>query len=305
MAEVENRSDADIEQAKESAAHFAQFTEKNETTARFLSLLHAEKWIVTDEKYDKLPNPVRRENKKTRGEALDAFCSGQLGDPESILAEWKLPENPEMQKCADVMRDILARAAALHSPRKTPALGFRIPRRLAPAKRRNSGGRIRCRHRQPALGAKENAGSGMVCGGAGRKLPPLKLLMRASEWCKNFARTAIRWPKNMTWPPETLQLRGKPPANAEIILSCPMATPTCIPCLWNASCNSSVPMEWSDFSYRPEFTPTKPPADSFRHMSQAQRIAAIFDFENGNGPQDQDADEEDEGGRRFFSGGAQ
>ena len=118
MAEVENRSDADIEQAKESAAHFAQFAEKNETTARFLSLLHAEKWIVADEKHDKLPSPVRRENKKARGEALDAFCSGQLGDPESILAEWKLPENPEMQKCADVMRDILARAAALHSREK-------------------------------------------------------------------------------------------------------------------------------------------------------------------------------------------
>ena len=118
MAEVENRSDADIEQAKESAVRFAQFAEKNETTARFLSLLHAEKWFVADEKSRRIPARIQRENKKARDEALDVFCSSQLGDPESILAEWKLLESPKPHKCADIMRNILARAAILHSREK-------------------------------------------------------------------------------------------------------------------------------------------------------------------------------------------
>ena len=120
MAKVENRADADIQQSRESVADFKQFAEKSETTARFLSLLHAEKWIAAGEKNNDIPPKIslreQHENCAARNQALDAFFSGELGDPESILAEWKLPDKP--QKCADVMRDILTRAAELHSREK-------------------------------------------------------------------------------------------------------------------------------------------------------------------------------------------
>ena len=116
MAKVENRADADIQESRESAADFKQFAEKSETVARFLSLLHAERWIAAGEKNDGIPLQQRHKNGAARNEALNAFFSGELGDPESILSEWKLPDKP--QKCADVMRDILARAAELHSREK-------------------------------------------------------------------------------------------------------------------------------------------------------------------------------------------
>ena len=116
MAKVESRADTDIQQAKESDADFKRFAEKSRATARFLSLVHAEKWIGAGEKVDGVPAAERRENQKARGRALDEFFSGALGDPEAILAEWKPPDRP--QKCADAMRDILARAAELHSREK-------------------------------------------------------------------------------------------------------------------------------------------------------------------------------------------
>ena len=118
MAKVENRSDADIEQAKASADDFDRFAEKSKITGRLLSLLHSEKWIEGEEKLDNVSARLRRENKKTRTNAMNAFFSGELGEPEFALAEWKLLASQRPEDCGDAMRDIISRAAALHSREK-------------------------------------------------------------------------------------------------------------------------------------------------------------------------------------------
>ena len=94
------------------------------------------------------------------------------------------------------LRATMERSQVHRRPRELPPLGGRLPRRLAPLAGRPAGGRLRRRHRQPALGpessSRRSSGSRLRDSGAGPHAPTAAATPKAAHQSPDSVRRAIR-----------------------------------------------------------------------------------------------------------------
>ena len=157
MQRIEEMSDADVSEVRESAALFRGVEDTTADLRRLLDFLCGMRWLTAGMK-TKERNTLWAAVTEALGhepagafallsQGPDAVRSATAGDPE--------PSRSVFEQRWSAARSIADRESFLHWE-------GRIPRRLAPLAGRSTGGRLRRRHRQPALGPYRTTGRRVV-----------------------------------------------------------------------------------------------------------------------------------------------
>ena len=151
MQRIEAMSDADVAEVRESASLFARVEETTADLRGLLDFLCGWRWMTAGMK--------TREKDRAEGQLVAALRD----DAYSLLARGPdgMENPPDTAAWAGIYR-IVAHRPRHCRPRRLSALGGRFSRRLAALAERPAGGRLRRRHRQPAVGPHQAAGSRVV-----------------------------------------------------------------------------------------------------------------------------------------------
>ena len=159
MQRIEEMSDADVSEVRESAALFRGVEDTTADLRRLLDFLCGMRWLTAGMK-TKERNTFWAAVTETLGhEPAGAFALLSQGPAANAIR--RLPATrirPELV----YLRATMERRPVHRRPRDLPPLGGRLPRRVAPLAGRPAGGRLRRRHRQPALGPDQAPGGRVV-----------------------------------------------------------------------------------------------------------------------------------------------
>ena len=148
MRRIEEMSDADVAEVRESAQLFQGVEDATADLRGLLDFLCGLRWLTSG-------------MKKKASAALEAPLLEALGQRPDDAYEAPGTRPHRARRRVRVLSD-MERRRLDSRPREIPALGGCIPRRLARMAGCSSPGRLRRRHRQPALGPDEAPGGGMV-----------------------------------------------------------------------------------------------------------------------------------------------
>ena len=153
MQVVEMLSDAEIDEAHHSAGVFAAVREQTAPLDAFLSLVHGFEWLNATDKDDEA--------------ALQAFFTGAFGDPVDIAmgagpVAGEAAGSERFAMLAERARELIARARQPGRGGAVPQLAGRLPGCLVGLGHSRAARRLRCGHRQSALGSDEAAAGGVV-----------------------------------------------------------------------------------------------------------------------------------------------
>ena len=215
MQVVEMLSDAEIDEAHQSAGVFAAVRERTAPLDAFLSLVHAFEWLNATDKDDEA--------------ALQAFFTGAFGDPVDIAmgagpVAGEAAGSERFAMLAERARELIARAREPGRGGAVPQLAGRLPGRLVGLGRGRAARRLRCGHRQSALGSDEAAAGGVV------RRPPSRDRSRAARCGPEAHDSRASGEEETRWAPtSSVRTSGRNPAfgsrgPAATIPGCPVAT---------------------------------------------------------------------------------
>ena len=157
MQLIEEMSDADVAEVRESAALFREVEATTATMRGLLDFLCGLRWLTAGMK--------RRERTEYESPLVD-FLEQHSQDAYRLLSL-----GPQLGRCRESgergdlgvgIRGAVERRQGRGRPRAVPALGGRVPGRVARVAGRATTGRLRRRDRQPALGQDQAAGGRVV-----------------------------------------------------------------------------------------------------------------------------------------------
>ena len=148
MQVVEMLSDAEIDEAHHSAGVFAAVREQTAPLDAFLSLVHGFEWLNATDKDDEA--------------ALQAFFTGAFGDPVDIAmgagpVAGEAAGSERFAMLAERARELIARARSLAAEERFLNWQVAFPGVWSDWDAAGAARRLRCGHRQSALGSDEAA----------------------------------------------------------------------------------------------------------------------------------------------------
>ena len=157
MQRIEEMSDADVSEVRESAALFRGVEDTTADLRRLLDFLCGMRWLTAGMKTKERNTFWAPVTEALGHEPAGAFALLSQGP-----AATGFPNNQRRRSVQVGLRATMERRRVHRRRRELPALGGRLPRRLAPLAGRPAGGRLRRRDRQPALGPDRTARNRVV-----------------------------------------------------------------------------------------------------------------------------------------------
>ena len=276
MQRIEEMSDADVAEVRESAELFRGVEDTTADLRGLLDFLCGLRWLTSD---------IRGKARAAIETPLVETLGSRPNEAYSLLARGPDSRWGRRDRRRHVLvrvQRVVERCPARRGPRRLPALGGGLPRRLAAVAGRTTGWRLRRRHRQPAVGPHQTPRGGVVrhsLTGAG----PGPDSGRAEN---RHSTTAWQW--------ERLWRTSSTPRRSEQISWRVDSHLRDYPLLGGGDINLySLFVERAMSLVKPDgfvglLTPSgiyadKTAARFFKSVSTSGRVSGLFDFENKNG----------------------
>ena len=156
MQRIEEMSDADVAEVRESASLFREVEATTADLRGLLDFLCGLRWLTAGMK--------TRERKSFEAPLADTLgrhpddAYGLLATGPAAVSDGGAPGGASNSEFERIWSD----ATSIADQRRLSALGGRVPRRVAPVAGRAAGRRLRRRNRQPAVGPDQAPGGGVV-----------------------------------------------------------------------------------------------------------------------------------------------